>query len=106
MKVLKANQYEHGWWFGRSAAENAEGLFPKNYVRKLNAEDMPPPPPPRPLPNPEDDHRGNSRPLSMRAPRKKEDQSFVFESLEAFDSLMESGERSPNHSHLCCCYFV
>ena len=45
--VLRSKQYEHGWWFGRTT-EGSEGLFPKNYVRKLNGEA--PPPPPRPTP--------------------------------------------------------
>lgn len=85
--VLRSKQYEHGWWFGRTT-EGSEGLFPKNYVRKLNGEA--PPPPPRPTPAVIDD-AARARPLSMRSARKAEDHSFVFESLEAFDSLLATG---------------
>lgn len=86
--VLQANQYEHGWWHGK-ALSGAEGLFPKNYVRKINA-NLPPAPPPRPLPRLVDEDT-KARPLSVRTARRAEDHSFVFESLEAFDSLLETG---------------
>lgn len=85
--VLRSKQYEHGWWYGRTT-EGSEGLFPKNYVRKLNGEA--PPPPPRPAPAIIDD-AARARPLSMRSARKAEDHSFVLESLEAFDSLLATG---------------
>jgi hypothetical protein len=87
--VLASNQYEHGWWFGQNGAGN-EGLFPKNYVRKLSHGQMPPPPPPRPIPTVVDEEV-RTRPLSIRNARKVEDHSFVFESLEAFDELIATG---------------
>jgi hypothetical protein len=87
--VLRSKQYEHGWWYGRAVdGSGREGLFPKNYVRKLNG--TAPPPPPRPMPAIIDDD-ARTRPLSVRNPRKAEDHSFVFESLEAFDSLLATG---------------